>query len=76
MNELFDLAIIGAGEAGQAAHLARKLGSTVAIIDRELFGGSCPDGPASRPRPYSVPPPSMHWAASFLGSVHRTFATG
>lgn len=35
--------LIGAGEAGQAAaHLARKLGGTVAIIDRELFGGSCP----------------------------------
>ncbi len=24
------------------AHLARKLGGTVAIIDRDLFGGSCP----------------------------------
>jgi len=43
MNETFDLVIIGAGEAGQAAaHLARKLGGSVAIIDRELFGGSCP----------------------------------
>ncbi|MEX0626523.1 MAG: FAD-dependent oxidoreductase, partial [Chloroflexota bacterium] len=43
MNEAFDLVIIGAGEAGQAAaHLARKLGGSVAIIDRELFGGSCP----------------------------------
>lgn len=35
----YDLVIIGAGEAGQAAaHLARRLGGTVAIIDRELFG--------------------------------------
>ncbi len=43
MDELFDLVIIGAGEAGQAAaHLARKLGASVGIIDRELFGGSCP----------------------------------
>jgi dihydrolipoamide dehydrogenase len=43
MDQTFDLAIIGAGEAGQAAaHLARKLGGSVAIIDRELFGGSCP----------------------------------
>ena len=43
MEPTFDLAIIGAGEAGQAAaHLARKLGGSVAIIDRELFGGSCP----------------------------------
>ena len=43
MDETYDLVIIGAGEAGQAAaHLARKLGGSVAIIDRELFGGSCP----------------------------------
>jgi dihydrolipoamide dehydrogenase len=43
MHETYDLVIIGAGEAGQAAaHLARKLGGSVVIIDRELFGGSCP----------------------------------
>ena len=43
MDETYDLVIIGAGEAGQAAaHLARKHGASVAIIDRELFGGSCP----------------------------------
>src|SRR2546428_14068850 len=43
VDETYDLVIIGAGEAGQAAaHLARKLGGSVAIIDRELFGGSCP----------------------------------
>ncbi len=43
MTESFDLVIIGAGEAGQAAaHLARARGASVAIIDRELFGGSCP----------------------------------
>jgi len=43
MPETYDLVIIGAGEAGQAAaHLARKKGASVAIIDRELFGGSCP----------------------------------
>ncbi|MBI3746523.1 MAG: FAD-dependent oxidoreductase, partial [Chloroflexi bacterium] len=35
--------IIGGGEAGQAAaHFARARGASVAIIDRELFGGSCP----------------------------------
>jgi len=43
MNEAYDLVIIGAGEAGQAAaHLAAKRGASVAIVDRELFGGSCP----------------------------------
>src|SRR2546428_10790542 len=43
VDKSYDLAIIGAGEAGQAAaYLARKIGGSVAIIDRELFGGSCP----------------------------------
>ncbi|MEO8570174.1 MAG: NAD(P)/FAD-dependent oxidoreductase [Chloroflexota bacterium] len=38
-----DFVIIGAGPAGEAAaYKARELGATVAIIDREWFGGSCP----------------------------------
>ena len=41
--ETFDFVIIGAGPAGEAAaYKARELGATVAIIDREWFGGSCP----------------------------------
>ena len=43
MTDVFDLVIIGAGEAGQAAaYLARERGASVAVVDRELFGGSCP----------------------------------
>jgi pyruvate/2-oxoglutarate dehydrogenase complex dihydrolipoamide dehydrogenase (E3) component len=43
MAESYDLVIIGAGEAGQAAaYAARDRGASVAIVDRELFGGSCP----------------------------------
>jgi pyruvate/2-oxoglutarate dehydrogenase complex dihydrolipoamide dehydrogenase (E3) component len=39
----FDLVVIGAGASGEAAtHLARGRGASVAIIDRDLFGGSCP----------------------------------
>jgi pyruvate/2-oxoglutarate dehydrogenase complex dihydrolipoamide dehydrogenase (E3) component len=39
----FDLVIIGAGPAGEAAAFkARKLGASVAILDRDLFGGACP----------------------------------
>ncbi len=39
----FDLVIIGAGAAGEAAaHYAREKGASVAIVDRGLFGGSCP----------------------------------
>jgi pyruvate/2-oxoglutarate dehydrogenase complex dihydrolipoamide dehydrogenase (E3) component len=43
MADVFDLVIIGAGEAGQAAaYMARERRASVAIVDRELFGGSCP----------------------------------
>lgn len=43
MDETFDFVVIGAGPAGEAAtYLARSRGASVAVIDRELFGGSCP----------------------------------
>src|ERR1700704_6361360 len=46
----FDFVIIGAGPAGEAAAFkARELGSSVAIVDRQWFGGSWPHigwGPA------------------------------
>ncbi|MDQ2673096.1 MAG: NAD(P)/FAD-dependent oxidoreductase [Chloroflexota bacterium] len=39
----FDLVVIGGGAAGEAAaHYARSRDASVAIIDRALFGGSCP----------------------------------
>jgi len=39
----FDFVVIGAGPAGEAAtYKARELGASVAIADREWFGGSCP----------------------------------
>ena len=38
----FDFVIIGAGAAGEAAaNAALERGKTVAVVDRELFGGSC-----------------------------------
>jgi pyruvate/2-oxoglutarate dehydrogenase complex dihydrolipoamide dehydrogenase (E3) component len=38
----FDFVVIGAGAAGEAAaHAARERGKTVAVVERELFGGSC-----------------------------------
>jgi pyruvate/2-oxoglutarate dehydrogenase complex dihydrolipoamide dehydrogenase (E3) component len=43
MAEHFDFVIIGAGAAGEAAaYKARERGASVAIVDRSLFGGSCP----------------------------------
>jgi dihydrolipoamide dehydrogenase len=41
--DTYDFVIIGAGPAGEAAaHKARELGASVAVIDRRWFGGSCP----------------------------------
>ncbi len=41
--EHYRIAIVGAGAAGEAAaHYAAQRGVSVAIVDRELFGGSCP----------------------------------
>jgi pyruvate/2-oxoglutarate dehydrogenase complex dihydrolipoamide dehydrogenase (E3) component len=41
--ETFDFVVIGAGPAGEsAANEARARGASVAIVDREWFGGSCP----------------------------------
>jgi pyruvate/2-oxoglutarate dehydrogenase complex dihydrolipoamide dehydrogenase (E3) component len=43
VNGTFDFVIIGAGASGEAAaHYARARGASVAIVDRDLFGGSCP----------------------------------
>jgi pyruvate/2-oxoglutarate dehydrogenase complex dihydrolipoamide dehydrogenase (E3) component len=39
----FDIVVIGAGASGEAAaHYARSRGASVAVVDRWLFGGSCP----------------------------------
>jgi pyruvate/2-oxoglutarate dehydrogenase complex dihydrolipoamide dehydrogenase (E3) component len=39
----FDLVVIGAGTAGEAAtHYAAGIGAKVAVVERDLFGGSCP----------------------------------
>jgi dihydrolipoamide dehydrogenase len=41
--ERFDLIVVGAGAAGEAAaHYGRSRDASVAIVDRGLFGGSCP----------------------------------
>src|SRR5262249_41425260 len=42
MDQL-DFVIVGAGASGEAAAFeARRRGASVAIVDRDLFGGSCP----------------------------------
>jgi pyruvate/2-oxoglutarate dehydrogenase complex dihydrolipoamide dehydrogenase (E3) component len=43
MDLTYDFVIIGAGPAGEAAaYLSRTRGASVAVIDRDLFGGACP----------------------------------
>jgi len=43
VTDHYDIAIVGAGAAGEAAaHLAGSRGAKVAIIERDLFGGGCP----------------------------------
>lgn len=43
MPKPLDFVVIGAGPSGEAAaHKARALGASVAIVDRGWFGGSCP----------------------------------
>ncbi len=43
MTGRLDFIVIGAGPAGEAAAFkARELGASVAVVERDLFGGSCP----------------------------------
>ncbi len=76
--DTFDFVIIGAGPAGEAAaYKACELGASVAVIDREWFGGSCPhigclpsksllDGAAR----HAANPATYDWAAA---SAQRDF---
>ena len=42
MTERFDFVVIGAGVSGEAAaSYARARGATVALVERDLFGGTC-----------------------------------
>jgi len=43
VKDTYDFVVIGAGGGGEAAaHYALARGASVAIVDRDLFGGSCP----------------------------------
>src|SRR2546430_17336320 len=42
VTERFDFIVIGAGASGEAAaSCARARGATVALVERDLFGGTC-----------------------------------
>jgi dihydrolipoamide dehydrogenase len=40
----FDLIVLGSGSAGMAAaRRARKLGASVALVEKDVLGGECPN---------------------------------
>ncbi|HET9625094.1 MAG TPA: NAD(P)/FAD-dependent oxidoreductase [Kofleriaceae bacterium] len=44
MSDAFDLIVVGAGNAGMAATAAgRAAGCTVAVVEEDLLGGTCPN---------------------------------
>lgn len=66
----YDLVVVGGGSAGlSAASLARALGATVALIDREKLGGECL---------YTgcVPSKALLHAAQVAATVQRAGSTG
>jgi mercuric reductase len=56
MSERFDLIVIGAGSAARdgAAKAAREHGARVALIEKERWGGSCPNVACSPTKAYVV----------------------
>ena len=76
--DVFDFVIIGAGPAGEAAaYKARQHDASVAVVDHQWFGGSCPhigclpskallDGAAR----HHANPAAYDWAAA---SAHRDY---
>jgi mercuric reductase len=61
MSDHFDLLVLGAGSAARdgAAH-ARELGARVAMIERERWGGSCPNVACRPTKAYLVAAEQVH----------------
>ncbi len=70
MSDAFDLVVIGGGNAGQAAaRTARAAGWSVAIVERDLVGGTCPNRGC-------VPKKVLVAAASVVDQVRRAHGHG
>ncbi|TML56574.1 MAG: FAD-dependent oxidoreductase [Actinobacteria bacterium] len=56
MSERFDLIVIGGGSAARdaASQAARKHGARVALVERERWGGSCPNVACKPTKAYLV----------------------
>ena len=62
MSERFDLIVIGAGSAARdaAAMAARRHGARVALVERERWGGSCPNVACTPTKAYVVAAELLH----------------
>jgi mercuric reductase len=61
MSSPFDLVVIGAGSAArEAAFRARAYGASVAIVERGLWGGSCPNVACAPTKAYLVAAELVH----------------
>lgn len=70
MSDAFDLVVIGGGNAGQAAaRTARAAGWSVALVERDLVGGTCPNRGC-------VPKKVLVAAASVVDHVRRAQGHG
>jgi mercuric reductase len=70
MAEQFDLVVIGAGSAAReaAGRAAREYGASVALVERGLWGGSCPNVACAPTKAYVA-------AAELLHDVNTLAAT-
>lgn len=62
MSERFDLIVIGGGSAARdaAARAARRHGAKVALVERERWGGSCPNIACTPTKAYVVAAELVH----------------
>jgi mercuric reductase len=61
MTTEFDLVVIGAGSAArEAAGRAREYGASVALVERNLWGGSCPNVACSPTKAYVAAAELLH----------------
>ena len=71
MSEHFDLIVIGAGSAARdgAGKARREHGARVALIERERWGGSCPNVACTPTKAYLVAAEFAHDVNTLAGEI-------
>jgi mercuric reductase len=70
MAETFDLVVIGAGSAArEAAIRAREYGASVALVERGLWGGSCPNVACAPTKAYVAAAELLHDVNALAGAM-------